>query len=62
MSKETVYNPIFSDTNINKETGKKQLRKYGMAPVFNYGFIPQTWEDNRTKNGDGDPIDLIDVG
>jgi inorganic pyrophosphatase len=62
MSKETVYNPVFSDVNIKKDTGAKQLRKYGVPAIFNYGFIPQTWEDNRTKNGDGDPIDLIDVG
>ena len=40
MSKETVHNPIYSDVNVNKETGKKQLRKYGIAAPFNYGFIP----------------------
>jgi len=62
MSKETVSNPIFSDVNLNKDTGAKQLRKYGVAPIFNYGFIPQTWEDNRNMNGDGDPIDLCDIG
>jgi len=60
MSKETVYNPVFSD--VHTKNGAKKLRNYGVAPIFNYGYIPQTWEDNRTKNGDGDPIDLIDVG
>ena len=60
MSKETVYNPVFSD--VREKNGVKSLRKYGIPTIFNYGFIPQTWEDNRTRNGDGDPIDLIDIG
>lgn len=35
---------------------------------FNYGAIPQTWEDPSHKDeftqvaGDNDPVDIIDVG
>ena len=32
-----------------------------MPTTFNYGCIPQTWEDP-AKGGDGDPIDLVDLG
>ena len=32
-----------------------------MPTIFNYGCIPQTWEDPE-KGGDGDPIDLVDLG
>ena len=31
-----------------------------MPTIFNYGCIPQTWEDPE-KGGDGDPIDLVDL-
>ena len=52
---------MISDTNTNKQTGKKQLRHYGIPTTFNYGCIPQTWEDP-AKGSDGDPIDLVDLG
>jgi len=35
--------------------------------LFNYGMIPQTWEDCRTEDkvtgciGDNDPIDVVDL-
>jgi inorganic pyrophosphatase len=29
--------------------------------MFNYGFIPRTWEDG-AKGGDNDPVDLVDLG
>lgn len=54
------HNPARSDTNKNKETGNLQLRHYGMPTTFNYGFIPQTWE-NPDDGGDNDPIDLVDL-
>ena len=31
-----------------------------MPATFNYGFIPQTWEDPG-EGGDNDPIDLVDL-
>ena len=54
------HNPVMSDTNKNKQTGKRQLRHYGMPTTFNYGFIPQTWEDP-AEGGDNDPVDLVDM-
>ena len=40
----------------------KQHRSYVKAPVFNYGFLPQTWCDNTNgADGDGDAIDLVDL-
>lgn len=34
------------DTRKNIYTGQKQLRYYAQFPLFNYGFIPQTWEQD----------------
>lgn len=62
------YNPIKQDTNKNKQTGEKQLREYGVKPFFNYGCLPQTWENDRMKDratkcyGDNDPLDIVDLG
>ena len=58
---EVAHNPIISDTKKNKSTGEVKLRHYGMPATFNYGFIPQTWEDGEL-GGDNDPIDLVDIG
>ena len=41
--------------------------KHGKLP-FNYGFLPQTWEDpshlieETGHPGDNDPIDLVEIG
>lgn len=57
------FNPIRQDE-IN---GKPREYLYGDM-LFNYGAIPQTWEDpkilcNSTmKYGDNDPLDIIDIG
>jgi 3'-phosphoadenosine 5'-phosphosulfate synthase len=64
MSKETEGNPIMQD--LNKD-GSPRYYTYGI-PFFNYGLLPQTWEDpNHTDPttqavGDGDPIDVIELG
>ena len=56
------FNPILQDTHKN---GK--LRYWSKVPKFNYGMIPQTFEDPNSKcpiagiAGDGDPIDVVDV-
>lgn len=65
MSKEK-YNPIHQDTKKNKLTNQKYLRYYKLTPLFNYGFIPQTWEDPTIKfrnqyEGDNDPVDVIEL-
>ncbi|CCW61470.1 unnamed protein product [Phytomonas sp. EM1] len=67
LIKEEAYNPIAQDT-FNKAPGcPLRFFSYGNIP-FNYGFIPQTWEnpdvlDKETKCfGDGDPIDVVQLG
>ena len=51
----------------DKSTGKKVLRHYGRAIKFNYGMIPQTWENSQWQDkvtgcyGDNDPIDVVDL-
>jgi 3'-phosphoadenosine 5'-phosphosulfate synthase len=63
MNKEEKHNPIMQDTSA----GAPRYYHYG-APMFNYGFLPQTWESNRKKDsttgrlGDNDPIDAIEIG
>jgi inorganic pyrophosphatase len=59
-----VKNPIHQDRN-NDLT----LRSYPYEINWNYGFIPQTWEDPSFENksveflkGDNDPIDVIEIG
>jgi inorganic pyrophosphatase len=57
------FNPIKQDTKNGK------LREYGWGDMmFNYGALPQTWEDpsHVTEGtncvGDNDPIDVIEIG
>ncbi|KAF4674336.1 hypothetical protein FOL46_005309 [Perkinsus olseni] len=56
------HNPIRQDT---KSDGK--LRFYGKEPCFNYGALPQTWEDPSAQDaetklyGDRDPLDLVEL-
>lgn len=64
MLKTEAGNPIAHD-----KTKSGEIRYMGYSPVlYNYGFIPQTWEDPNHINpdtnlgGDGDPIDIIDIG
>lgn len=53
---------------IKQDTKKGQLRKYDFYQMFNYGALPQTWEDpNHTPDdtgyiGDNDPIDCVELG
>ena len=43
------------------------LRHYGVEPMFNYGMIPQTWENCKLEDretgcmGDNDPLDIVDL-
>lgn len=59
------WNPIKQD--IKK--GDLRFFKYGDLP-FNYGFIPQTWEDPDEQSnhvdikglgGDNDPVDVVEI-
>lgn len=63
IQKEKKGNPIAQD--INKD-GSPRYYTYG-TPFFNYGLIPQTWEDPDLKStqgygGDNDPLDVIELG
>lgn len=46
----------------------KEHRFYHQFPLFNYGFLPRTWEspllkDKEVENlvGDDDPLDAIQI-
>lgn len=61
---EETLHPIVQDT-----TDEGKLRVYKHSPMpWNYGMLPQTYEDPDVvceysgKNGDGDPLDVIDIG
>lgn len=63
VQKDEPYNPIMQD--LNKD-GSVRYYTYG-TPFFNYGLIPQTWEDSdevdgENRHGDNDPIDVMEVG
>ena len=65
LSTKVPHNPIQQD--IVKKTGALRCFTYGKIP-FNYGCVPQTWEDPdyvdaRTGcGGDGDPVDVVELG
>jgi len=62
VQKKVPYNPIMQDQK------KGKLRYYTYGPTFfNYGMLPQTWEDPSKKgfnntSGDNDPLDVMEVG
>jgi 3'-phosphoadenosine 5'-phosphosulfate synthase len=63
VQKKLENNPIAQDTN---DDGSSRYYTYG-TPFFNYGFIPQTWEDPDLKSsqgygGDNDPLDVMEIG
>merc|ERR1712176_646981 len=63
LQKALPNNPIAQDTN---KDGSSRFYTYGV-PFFNYGFVPQTWEDpllisQDGYGGDNDPIDVIEFG
>lgn len=64
VNKEEPHNPIMQDTTHHGTRGRNYL--YGV-PFFNYGLLPQTWEDPSVKDvagngGDNDPLDVIEIG
>jgi 3'-phosphoadenosine 5'-phosphosulfate synthase len=63
IQKALANNPIVQDT--NKDSSSRYYT-YG-TPFFNYGLLPQTWEDPELKSaqgygGDNDPVDVIELG
>ena len=62
ISKTLPYNPIVQDQTKDKKTGRLTPRYIRYSPVlYNYGSIPQTWEDPNSSGGDNDPVDIIDL-
>lgn len=64
MAKHIQNNPITHDTNKDNS-----IRTFPFPIKWNYGFIPQTWEDPNYKiknlnnlSGDNDPVDIIILG
>lgn len=61
---KTVHQPIIQDKN---KDGTPRFYQWGDM-LFNYGALPQTWEDPdhvstfTKKPGDDDPLDIIDIG
>jgi len=59
--KELPNNPIKHD----QKKGKIREYTYGLT-FFNYGMLPQTWEDPQLvfegSKGDNDPLDVIELG
>ncbi|EWM28233.1 aps kinase atp sulfurlyase pyrophosphatase fusion protein [Nannochloropsis gaditana] len=62
VQKQLAGNPIKQDVH---DDGTVRFYKYG-SPPFNYGLLPQTWEDPSAveggHGGDNDPLDMIEVG
>ena len=63
IQKALPNNPISQDTNDDRSS---RYYTYG-TPFFNYGLIPQTWEDPDLRSsqgygGDNDPLDVIEIG
>lgn len=62
VNKEEIGNPIMQD----ESKGMPRYYKYG-NPVFNYGLLPQTFEDPNVldalgNGGDNDPLDTMEIG
>jgi inorganic pyrophosphatase len=62
MNKKIEFNPIMSDVNSD---GSVRYHRYDV-PFFNYGFLPQTWDDPFQSDafgyyGDNDPLDVIEM-
>mmetsp|Transcript_13390 Transcript_13390/g.44103 ORF Transcript_13390/g.44103 Transcript_13390/m.44103 type:complete len:284 (+) Transcript_13390:1246-2097(+) len=56
-------------TPIKQDTKKGKLRDYPYNINWNYGMLPQTWEDPGHKSdevegmfGDNDPVDVVEIG
>lgn len=68
LDTEDPINPIVQDTKKHPLTGERVPRFYYIYPAFNYGLIPQTFEDSEKElegfegcKGDGDPLDFLEL-
>ncbi|KAK4491174.1 hypothetical protein RD792_001905 [Penstemon davidsonii] len=63
VATDEIYTPIKQDTK------KRKLRYYPYNINWNYGLLPQTWEDPKLANaevegafGDNDTVDVVEIG
>ncbi|OMO92109.1 Inorganic pyrophosphatase [Corchorus olitorius] len=63
------YRVFFEESSGKKDTKKGKLRYYPYNINWNYGLLPQTWEDPSLANfevegafGDNDPVDVVEIG
>lgn len=62
IATKEANNPVAQD----KKNGK--LRDYHGPIYWNYGALPQTWEDPNVNHpvvqckGDNDPLDVVEIG
>jgi inorganic pyrophosphatase len=67
ISKDEFMNPIKQDTKKGKLRFVRNCFPHH-GYIWNYGALPQTWEDPTQKHpdtkqlGDNDPIDVIEIG
>jgi len=67
ISTKDAMNPIKQDMKKGQVRFVQNVFPY-KGYIWNYGAIPQTWEDPRLideytgQKGDGDPIDVIEIG
>lgn len=67
ISTKDFMNPIKQDIKKGKVRFVKNAFPY-KGYIWNYGAIPQTWEDPNVtdshtgQKGDGDPIDVVEIG
>lgn len=67
ISKKERFNPIIQDVKKNKLRFVNNCFPHH-GYIWNYGALPQTWEDPNVKdettgcNGDNDPLDVCEIG
>jgi len=67
INKKEKLNPIAQDIKSNKLRFVNNVNNYH-GYIWNYGALPQTWEDPNKKdettgcNGDNDPLDVCEIG
>ena len=67
ISKSDKFNPIVQDVKSNKLRFVNNVFPHH-GYIWNYGALPQTWEDPNEKdeptgcNGDNDPLDVCEIG
>lgn len=67
INKKEKLNPITQDVKNGKLRFVNNVFPYH-GYIWNYGALPQTWEDPNTKdettgcNGDNDPLDVCEIG